>query len=85
MYDDFDDYFYPAEDDYHEALLEMESREDFYGEDEVSAVDDDLENLLDELEYPFWWEFTILESFAVTVSRSLFKPMEMKVAIAPHE
>lgn len=53
MYDDFDDYFFPAEDDYHEALLEMESREDFYGEDEVLDVDDDLENLLDELEFPF--------------------------------
>ena len=53
MYDDFDDYFFPAEDDYHEALLEMEAREDFYGEDEILDVDDDLENLLDELEYPF--------------------------------
>jgi len=53
MYDDFDDYFYPAEDDYHEALLEMEARENFYSESEVDD-DDDLENLLDELDYPFW-------------------------------
>jgi hypothetical protein len=52
MYDDFDDYFYPAEDDYHEALLEMEARENFYSESEVDD-DDDLENLLDELDYPF--------------------------------
>ena len=68
MYDDFDDYFYPAEDDYHEALLEMESREDFYGEDEILDVDDDLENLLDDLEYPFW-TITTLESFVLTASR----------------
>ena len=55
MYDDFDDYFYPAEDNYHEDMLLQEAEEfdrDFYGDD-VTNTDDDLENLLDELEYPF--------------------------------
>lgn len=55
MYDDFDDYFYPAEDDFHEQML-LEEAESFYSTfygDDVEAQDDDLENLLDELEYPF--------------------------------
>ena len=51
MYDDFDNYFYPAEDNYHEDLLrEAEDfYNDFYGDDHDEA-DDDLENLLDELD-----------------------------------
>jgi len=56
MYDDFDDYFYPAEDDFHEQML-LEEAESFYSTfygDDVEPQDDDLENLLDELEYPFW-------------------------------
>jgi len=55
MYDDFDDYFYPAEDNYHEDMLLREAEDfynDFYGDD-VTDTDNDLENLLDELEYPF--------------------------------
>ena len=55
MYDDFDDYFYPAEDNYHEDMLLQEAEEfynNFYGDD-VTDTDNDLENLLDELEYPF--------------------------------
>ncbi|MHC4737078.1 MAG: hypothetical protein ACYTDW_21915 [Planctomycetota bacterium] len=54
MYDDFDDYFYPAEDNYHEDMLLQEAEDfynDFYGDD-VADTDNDLENLLDELEYP---------------------------------
>ena len=55
MYDDFDDYFYPAEDNYHEDML-LQEAEDFYNGfygDDVTDTDNDLENLLDELEYPF--------------------------------
>lgn len=55
MYDDFDDYFYPAEDDFHEQML-LEEAESFYSTfygDDVEPQDDDLEKLLDELEYPF--------------------------------
>ena len=55
MYDDFDDYFYPAEDNYHEDML-MQEAEDFYNDfygDDVTDTDNELENLLDELEYPF--------------------------------
>ena len=36
MYDDFDDYFYPAEDNYHEDMLMQEAEDfynDFYGDD----------------------------------------------------
>ena len=54
MYDDFDDYFYPAEDNYHEDLIQ--EAEDFYNDfygDDVTDTDNELENLLDELEYPF--------------------------------
>jgi len=56
MYDEFDDYFYPAEDNYHEDLLhEAEDfYNDFYGDEDSMHADDELENLLDELEYPFW-------------------------------
>jgi hypothetical protein len=64
MYDQFDDYFYPAEDNYHEYHLQMQAEEfynGFFGRDndqsEVFDVtdrnDDDCEDLLDELEYPF--------------------------------
>jgi len=55
MYDEFDDYFYPAEDNYHEDLLhEAEDfYNDFYGDEDSMHADDELENLLDELEYPF--------------------------------
>ncbi len=69
MYDDFDDYFYPAEDNYHEDML-MQEAEDFYNDfygDDVTDTDDDLENLLDELEYPFWTLPSTLESFVLTV------------------
>ena len=56
MYDDFDDYFYPAEDNYHEDML-MQEAEDFYNDfygDEVPADDDgDYDDLLDELDFPF--------------------------------
>ena len=70
MYDDFDDYFYPAEDNYHEDMLMQEAEDfynDFYGDDLIDT-DDDLENLLDELEYPFWTPST-LELFAAMVSQ----------------
>jgi hypothetical protein len=56
MYDDFDDYFYPVENDYHEETLLHEAEDfynDFYGDEDSRHDDDDLENLLDELEYPF--------------------------------
>lgn len=56
MYDDFDNYFYPAEDNYHEDML-MQEAEDFYNHfygDEVPADDDgDYDDLLDDLEFPF--------------------------------
>jgi hypothetical protein len=39
MYDDFDDYFYPAEDDFHQQLLIEESQFAFYGDD--VEIDDD--------------------------------------------
>ena len=54
MYDDFDDYFYPAEDDFHQQMLMEEMQDSLYGDDLEEDRDDDLENLLDELEYPFW-------------------------------
>jgi len=53
MYDDFDDYFYPAEDDFHHQLLIEETQSSLHGDDVEEDRDDDLENLLDELEYPF--------------------------------
>ena len=53
MYDDFDDYFYPAEDDFHEQMLMEEMQTSLYGDDLEEDRDDDLEKLLDELEYPF--------------------------------
>ena len=56
MYDDFDDCFYPAEENYHEDML-MQEAEDFYNNfygDEVPADDDgDYDDLLDDLEIPF--------------------------------
>ena len=56
MYDDFDDYFYPAENNYHEDML-MQEAEDFYNNfygDEVPSDDDgDYDDLLDDLEIPF--------------------------------
>ena len=55
MYDSFDDCFYPAEENYHEDMLMAEAEafyNDVYGDD-VTDTDNDLENLLDELEYPF--------------------------------
>ena len=54
MYDDFDDYFYPAEDDFHQQMLMEEMQTSLYGDDLEEDRDDDLEKLLDELEYPFW-------------------------------
>lgn len=53
MYDDFDDYFYPTEDDFHQQMLMEEMQDSLYGDDLEEDRDDDLENLLDELEYPF--------------------------------
>lgn len=55
MYDEFDDCFYPDEENYHEDMLMAEAEafyNDVYGDD-VTDTDNDLENLLDELEYPF--------------------------------
>jgi len=66
MYDDFDDYHYPAEDNYHEETL-LHEAEDFYNEfysDDDHDYDPDANHsfqpetdpysdLLDELEYPF--------------------------------
>lgn len=51
MYDDFDDYFYPAEDDFHEQMLMEEYSQSFYGDDIELDDHDDLE----ESEYPFWY------------------------------
>ena len=60
MYDDFDDYFYPAEDNYHEDMLLQEAEDfynDVYGDDDdhhiPSEDDGDYDDLLDELDFPF--------------------------------
>ena len=60
MYDEFDDCWYPAEDNYHEDMLMAEAEafyNDVYGDDDdhhISSEDDgDYDDLLDELEFPF--------------------------------
>lgn len=60
MFDDFDNYFYPAEDNYHEDMLMAEAEafyNDFYGEEEndhhiPSDDDGDYDDLLNELDFP---------------------------------
>ena len=60
MYDEFDDCFYPAEDNYHEDMLLQEAEafyNDVYGDDDdhhiPSEDDGDYDDLLDQLEFPF--------------------------------
>tara|TARA_Y100000004_G_scaffold49964_1_gene54957 strand:+ start:477 stop:650 length:174 start_codon:yes stop_codon:yes gene_type:complete len=57
MYDEFDDCWYPAEDNYHEDLrqiAEEEERQYLDDEEPTSHEDDgDYDDLLDELDFPF--------------------------------
>lgn len=56
MYDDFDDYFYPAEDDYHEDLRQIAEEEERHclSDYPTSHEDDgDYDDLLDEYDFPF--------------------------------
>ena len=56
MYDEFDDCWYPAEDNYHEDLrMIAEEEERQYLSDEPTAHEDDgdYDDLLDELDFPF--------------------------------
>lgn len=56
MYDEFDDCWYPAEDNYHEDLRQIaEEEERQYLSDEPTAHEDDgdYDDLLDELDFPF--------------------------------
>jgi len=56
MYDSFDDYFYPAEDNYHEDLRQIaEEEERQYLSDEPTSHEDDgdYDDLLDEYDFPF--------------------------------
>lgn len=58
MYDSDADFFYAAEQNYHEDRLLQEAEEfdrDFYGDDDhiPSEDDGDYDDLLDQLEFPF--------------------------------
>ena len=58
MYDEFDDYFYPAEDNYHADLrmiAEEEERQYLDDDYEPTAHEDDgdYDDLLDEYDFPF--------------------------------
>jgi len=58
MYDSFDDYFYPAEENYHEdRMLQEEYYYCLHDEDadhHIPSEDDgDYDDLLDELDFPF--------------------------------
>ncbi len=58
MYDELDDYYYPAENNYHEDRYLQEAEDfyyDVYGDEDYiyDQEDDDYNDLLNDLEYPF--------------------------------
>ena len=59
MYDDFDDCWYPAEDNYHEDLRQIAEEEErqYLSDDDYEPTahedDGDYDDLLDELDFPF--------------------------------